>query len=160
MAGLPSPETGDLEKSRVFTQRYLAVLPSLLAHRARKAINVICDFVAPRDGKFAVVMFGDWNGGTGSPVSRRTCGPLQEIKFGLRNAHHVDLRSVDEFRTSQTCSMCHEALVNSKAVAVRYSRHAGTWEAKKTRCSTARAVQKAGVPLVAAQHGTGTSTHP
>jgi hypothetical protein len=148
VTSLPSPETGDLEKCAAFTRRYLQVLPTLLAHRARKAyrgmrfmryvnrakaIRVISDFVAPRDGKFAVVMFGDWNGGAGSPISRRTCGPLQDIKFELRNAPHVDLRSVDEFKSSKTCSKCHGLLVNSRAIATTFDRSTGVWEEKKAR---------------------------
>ena len=39
-----------------------------------------------------------------------------------------------------------EALVNSKAVAVRYSRHAGTWEAKKTRVHKVLQCKKRGFP--------------
>ena len=148
VTGLPSAETADLEKCKAYTKVYLKVLPDLLAHRAKKAyrgmrfmryvnrskaISVICDFVAPRDGKFSVVMFGDWNGGAGSPISRRTCGPLQEIKFGLRKAPHVDLRSVDEFRTSVTCSKCHGKLVNSRAISTTCNRSTGVWEKRRSR---------------------------
>ena len=145
---MPRSDTGNIDKFRDFVKAYLAVLPKLLAHRARKgyrnmrftrfinrtkAINTICDFVAPRDGKFTVVMFGDWNGGSGSPVSRRTCGPLQEIKFKLREAHHVDLRSVDEFKTSKTCHICNSVLVNSNASATRYNHKENKWNVKKER---------------------------
>jgi hypothetical protein len=145
---LPSPATSNLEKLKGFTQQYLASLPTLLAHRAskgyramrfmryvhrKKAIDAICDFIAPRDGKHAVVMFGDWLGGQASPVSRRTCGPLHDIKFKLRDSPHVDIRSVDEFRTSQRCSSCYGQLKNCRAMATRYNSREKVWEAKVSR---------------------------
>ena len=136
VSSLPSSKTSDLEKLESHCRRYIEALPRITKHRATKgyramrftryiyrakAIDAICDMIAPRDGKFSVVMFGDWNGGHGSPVSRKTCGPLQEIKFRLRASPHVDLRSVDEFRSSVTCSNCWARLENMRASTTKWS---------------------------------------
>jgi hypothetical protein len=136
VSSLPSSKTSDIEKLESHCRRYIEALPRITSHRATKgyramrftryiyrakAIDAICDRIAPRDGRFSVVMFGDWNGGHGSPVSRKTCGPLQEIKFRLRASPHVDLRSVDEFRSSVTCSTCWARLENMRASTTKWS---------------------------------------
>jgi hypothetical protein len=142
---LPSNETSDLFKMDKFVQNYLRVLPALLEHRAAagyrymrlyryirrsKAIQTIADFIAP-PGKFNVVMFGDWTSGPSSPISRRTCGPLEEIKFTLRSRPDVDLRSVDEFRTSMTCSQCNCRLSNMRAASKVKNKSTGEWEMRR-----------------------------
>ena len=96
------------------------------------------------DGRFSVVMFGDWNGGHGSPGSRKACGPLQEIKYRLRSSPHVDLRSVDEFRSSVTCSKCCTRLTNMRASTTQWNRTSKkkmeTRVRESTRCCTVPAV--------------------
>ena len=144
---IPSNETTDISKMEDYVRHYLRVLPAMLKHRATagyrymrlfrytkraKAIRTIVDFIAP-PGKFNVVMFGDWKGGAGSPISRRTCGPLEAIKFALRSRPDVDLRSVDEFRTSVTCSKCHCQLTNMKAKCMVKNRKTGAWEARRSK---------------------------
>ncbi len=144
---MPSNETADLFKMEDFVRSYLRALPALIEHRAAagyrymrlfrhirrsKAIRAISDFIAP-PGKFSVVMFGDWNGGAGSAISRRTCGPLEEVKFTLRSRTDVDLRSVDEFRTSMMCSGCNCKLSNMRAVSKVKNRSTGEWEARRSK---------------------------
>jgi hypothetical protein len=83
----------------------------------------VCDTIAPRDSKMTIVGFGDWNGGSGTPISRRTCGPLQEIKMELRSRANVVLLDVKETKTSVTCNACFGRLVNMKApLTVRVNR--------------------------------------
>ena len=77
VTNLPSSRTSDLEKLDNHCKRYVEVLPRITKHRAtkgyramrftryifrNKAIDAICDLIAPNDGKFSGVMFGDWNG--------------------------------------------------------------------------------------------------
>jgi hypothetical protein len=120
---------------------YLSVLGDLLAHRAeqgyrnmrflryrfkQKAVLAICDLIAPT-GKFTVVGFGDWAGPGNTPIRRRFCGPLQDIKRELRrrgqgDAPTVLFRSVWEYRTSVTCHATWCRLVNARAVSVTYDR--------------------------------------
>jgi hypothetical protein len=135
-------ETVDCNVLQRYLKVYLSVLQPLMKHRAlkgyrnmrflryvhrQKAIDEICEFVAPTRltkakgaaGKI-VVGFEDWTGGHKSPISRRTCGPLQEIKMRLASSDHVILstRSIDKFKTSVTCNKCHCTLSNMKAVGV------------------------------------------
>ncbi|PNH00057.1 hypothetical protein TSOC_014140 [Tetrabaena socialis] len=103
---------------RLHVTAYLANIRELLRHRfdkgyrnmrflrsvfKRKAVEDICNLIAPA-GKVTLVGFGNWSGGKGSPISRRTCGPLQDIKFCLRQRPDVFLKELDEHRTSVTCN--------------------------------------------------------
>jgi hypothetical protein len=105
---------------------YLATLFGLLAHRhtsgyrrmrflrycRRKVmIKEVCDMLAP-PGQVVYIGFGNWNGGAQSPISRRTCGPLKEIKLELRRREGVCVFGVDEHKTSQCCHCCRQKLVN------------------------------------------------
>ncbi|MEW5315214.1 MAG: hypothetical protein WDW38_006660 [Sanguina aurantia] len=124
------------EKDRVLARykpylvRYLAILQTVLQHRfdrgyrnmrflrgvhKRRAVNEICALIAPPD-KVTLVGFGDWGGGSGSPISRRTCGPLQEIKLQLSKQPNVYMKVLDEHRTSQTCNGCLQQLSNMRAM--------------------------------------------
>ena len=133
-ASIPSPRTADADKMAAHLKAYLRELPSLIDHRMakgyrnmrfmrfkfkQKAIHEICDMMTPmskdKEDRHTTVFFGDWNGGKGTPISRRACGPLQEIKMHLRSRTDVSLIDVDEFRTSANCSRCFEKLVNMKA---------------------------------------------
>jgi hypothetical protein len=135
---MPSNETADVDQYADYLKAYLAVLPMLVRHRMdkgyrnmrflrycrkRKMVHEICDTIAPRDSKMTIVGFGDWNGGSGTPISRRTCGPLQEIKMELRSRTNVVFLDVKETKTSVTCNACFGRLVNMKApLTVRVNR--------------------------------------
>ena len=86
--------------------------------KRKQLIEEICDFIAP-EGKPTVVGFGDWKPGNKSPISRRTCGPLEDIKRTLNKRAHVYLVFIDEFRTSIMCHRCHCRLSNMKAITTR-----------------------------------------
>lgn len=133
-------QTSDMEVLRRHLSMYLEWAPRLLKHRAlrgyrsmrflrfvgkQKAIDEICEMVAPKD-RVNVVGFGDWSGlGGGSPVRRRCAGPLQEIKLRLKNRPNVVMRLVPECKTSQNCSCCWGKLVNMKAASTRVDRYTG-----------------------------------
>jgi len=126
-AGVPTCKVATVGEMVHFVQAYLAVLRPLLEHRAARgyrnmrflryvrsnqAIEEICDLVAP-PGKETIVGFGDWSGGFKSPVSRRTCGPIEQIKHRLKQ--RTPLLDVPERKTSVTCSGCQARLRNMVA---------------------------------------------
>lgn len=47
-----------------------------------------------------------------TPISRRTAGPLQAIRFELRGRKNVIMEDIDEFRSSKQCSCCENSLCN------------------------------------------------
>lgn len=125
---IPSPRTGVWGTLVFYCRKYLQVCSTLLRHRMmtgyrnmrmlryvhkQKAIKEICDMIAPV-GSMAVVGFGNWKSAN-SPVSRRTCGPIQEIKLELQRRTNVIFRDIDEFRTSITCHYCHCQMKNMHA---------------------------------------------
>ena len=129
VASLPSHRTASVEGLTVYAAAYLKILRTMIDHRMSmgyrnmrfmrhvfrdKAIEEICEFVAPKD-KICVVGFGDWSGGQGSCVKRRTCGPIEEIKHRLSQRSNVVLRMISEFRSSQNCSCCWQKLSNMRA---------------------------------------------
>ncbi len=123
--------------SSPFFATYLAEVRGLLRHRAergyrnmrfmryvfkQRAVSDICDLIAAPE-QFTVVGFGNWAGPNGSPIRRRFCGPLQDIKRELvRRTSSALIRSVDEYRTSKVCHVTRTELVNMKATSVRYDR--------------------------------------
>jgi hypothetical protein len=129
--------------SAAFYGSYLSSLRILLSHRMargyrsmrfmryvfkRKAIATICDLVSDPE-KFTVVAFGDWNGPGKSPISRRHCGPLQEIKRELQKRTDTTFfRSVWECRTSMVCSVTKSALKNMVAASTKVDRRTGQRE--------------------------------
>ena len=143
VAALPTPKTADVGALETAVRAMLPVLPGLLEHRRargyrkmrflrycrrKRAIAELVDAVAPPDAPLLCIGFGDWNGGSKSPVSRRTCGPLQEIKFQLSRRPNVWLSVVDEYKTSQMCSCCQQKLCNMKAAGVITKRDGSTAE--------------------------------
>lgn len=109
-----------------YAKVYLDVAPKLLLHRAakgyrglrfsrycrkQKLVVEIADMVAPKGGK-VLVGFGDWKGVGSTPISRRTAGPLQAIRFELRGRNNVIMEDIDEFRSSKQCSCCGNSLCN------------------------------------------------
>jgi hypothetical protein len=81
----------------------------------QKYVKSICDAIAPPGLDAVVVGFGDWSGGSQSCISRKHCGPLEDIKRELRSRKNVWFRMVDEHKTSQIDSETHEPLRNMKA---------------------------------------------
>jgi hypothetical protein len=130
---IPSNETTNADRYKGYLRAYLEFLPRLVKHRMdkgyrnmrflrycwkNKQVHEICNFIAPQrlpDDHVTIVGFGDWKGGHDTPISRRTSGPLQEIKMELRSRANVLLLDIDEFRTSITCHKCHGKLCNMKA---------------------------------------------
>ena len=130
-----------------FLRVYLSVLTPVLRHRAEKgyrnmrfmrytkrqrSIEAVCDMLAP-PGRETVVGFGDWSGGHKSPISRRTCGPIEEIKHRLQRRAGVWFFHVDEHLTSQTCSCCRQRLVNMRASAVTKAKDGTKKEAQRVK---------------------------
>jgi hypothetical protein len=123
---ISSGKTADIEKLSTHIEEYLLNYRTILEHRARKgyrnmrflryihkkkAITEICDMIAPPK-KTVIVGFGDWNGGRGTPISRRCAGPIQEIKLELKNRDNVLFQSINEKKTSITCFNCNCRLSN------------------------------------------------
>ena len=91
----------------------------------QKAVSDIASMIAP-NGVFTVVGFGDWSGPGGTPIKRRFCGPLQEIKRELaRRTESCLLRSIWEYRTSKVCSVTKTELVNMFAESTTFDRKVG-----------------------------------
>lgn len=123
-----SPKTHTFDGWETFSEEYLRVLYPLLQHRAaagyrnmrflryvhkQRTVQKICDLVAP-PGRPTIVGFGDWSGTKDSPISRRCCGPIEEIKHCLAKRGDVMFLSVREKKTSVTCSCCNARLTNMK----------------------------------------------
>ena len=128
---IPSSKVASLSDIEAHIRGYLEVLPKLLMHRAtrgyramrfmryvrkQKAIETVCDVVAPRD-KFVVVGFGNWNN-NGQGIKRHCSGPVAEIRRALKRRRNVLYTNIDERNTSCKCHGCHERLVNMKADSV------------------------------------------
>ena len=123
-----------------FYKTYLSVSRDLIKHRTKrgyrgmrfmrycfkqKSVQKICDMIAPRD-EFTVVGFGDWKGPKDSPINRRFCGPLQDIKRELqRRPKEVLFRSVWEYRTSKVCHKTRTDLSNMVAKSTTWDRYSG-----------------------------------
>lgn len=142
---VPPCDTCNGELYLHFLGMYLSVLPELLQHRAakgyrnmrflryvhkQKALDEMVEMLAPASGAL-ILGFGNWDGGAKSPVSRKTCGPLKELKQRLRNHPRVRFLNVNEAYTSQRCSCCHGRLTNMVATTVRKIR--GVWSVRRSR---------------------------
>lgn len=117
-----------------YAKYFLANVRTLLEHRnskgyrnmrflryvhRQKAVDEICDMIAPK-GVETMVGFGNWNAAGGSPISRRTCGPIEAIKLELSKRPNVKaFVSVHEFRTSVTCHCCRGRVTNMTAETTR-----------------------------------------
>jgi transposase len=138
-SSIPYPETDNLEEFKDFAKAYLKNLVEILRHRFSKgyrnmrflryrqkklAIKEICEMIAPK-GTVNVIGYGDWNGGGGTPISRRCAGPQQEIKLELSKRDDAYMMSIEEFNSSQTCSCCHNKLFNMKAESVKITKFKG-----------------------------------
>lgn len=142
LTGLTSARTCRVALLSQHISGMLACVTPMLQHRAlkgyrnmrflrfrsrQKAIHEICVLVAPlrTDGNVTIVGFGDFSL-KNSPVRRKTCGPLKDIRRRLRERADVVLLDIDEFRTSVTCHCCRNMLVNMRAVTTRKSREERT----------------------------------
>jgi len=122
---VPSCETALVEHIR----HYLSIVDRLLAHRASKgyramrflryikkkeAVKEVVDLIAPKEN-VVVLGFGDWKGPGKTPISRKTCGPIQDIKYALSRRANVIMEEIDEYGSSKHCSCCHSVLTNMRA---------------------------------------------
>jgi len=146
---IPDRDSSSSEQIGAYARFYMGAAPILLAHRAsrgyrnlrfrryckkQKLIVEIADFVAPREKSAKVLVgFGDWKGLGATPISRRTCGPLQAIRFELRSRENVIMEDIDEFRTSQRCSCCENHLCNMVALTHRKKQDGTGWECTEGR---------------------------
>jgi hypothetical protein len=129
IAEIPTSKTSDVQTIKEFARKYLEHIETLLMNRMskgyrnirfmryvnkQKAINEICDMIAP-EGNPVIVGFGNWSGVGRTPISRRCSGPVKEIKKELSQRSNVKFIEIDEFRTSCRCSCCHRPMVKMKA---------------------------------------------
>ena len=126
---------GDFSEYQLSMRYTLANARVLLAHRMTrgyrnmrflrkrfkmKAVNDICDLIAPSD-KFTVVGYGDWKGSPGSPIKRKCSGPQQAIKRELlrrQSKGRCLFAHISEFRTSILSSDTWERMTNMHAKSV------------------------------------------
>ena len=135
-SAVPSGRVADMAALSEHTRAYLDALRPVLQHRAtrgyrnmrflrychkRRAVEEICRMIAPR-GQKTLVGFGDWEGVSKTPISRRTCGPPQDVRKQLAKSPDAVFVAIDEFRTSATCCRTHQPLVNMKANSTRLAR--------------------------------------
>jgi hypothetical protein len=81
----------------------------------QKAYDEICKRITSND-KRTIVAFG--NGGFSSSSKGHAPGPVKQLLWELRKRCRV--RTVDEYRTSKTCSLCNEMFhVHQKFWSVR-----------------------------------------
>ena len=98
----------------------------------KRYVKEICDEIAPADYT-VVVGFGDWSGGSQSPISRKHCGPIEDIKRELRRRDNVLMRMVDEYNTSKMDSVTHQPLTNMKAMTTTVRKNNKGEKERKTR---------------------------
>ena len=123
-------KTADRSLLDQWIREYLATSRELHAHRLakgyrklrflrfsqkKKAIHRICNIIAPPEYTAVCIGFGDWSGGYKSPISRKSAGPIQDIKRELRKRKNTLFRMTDEHCTSKFDSDCFLPLSNMKA---------------------------------------------
>ena len=127
---------------------YLSVLDQMLAHRASKgyramrflryvkkkeAVEEIVELMAPKEN-VVILGFGDWKWPGKTPISRKTCGPIQDIKYALSKRKNVVMEEIDEYGSSKHCSCCHSVMTNMKAERTTHKKQAdGTVKISKQR---------------------------
>ena len=135
---------------------FLLAFRPLLKHRAKRGyrnmrfmrytqkqitVQHICDIIAPRD-RLSVVGFGNWRGVGSTPIKRRFCGPIQDIKRNLRQRTvaittakgkvlppTVAFGEIDEHKTSVTEHTSWTRMTNMVADQVKRQRDGG-WALK------------------------------
>ena len=82
-----------------------------------KAVNAICDLIAPHD-KYTVVGYGDWKGVGATPIKRACSGPQRAIKRELLRRER-EMRCmfvhINEWRTSILNCITYERMENMVA---------------------------------------------
>ena len=122
----------------MYIRTYLSSLRPLLIHRMdkqyrklrflrhiykQKAVKEIVDLIVnPDPNVLTLVGFGNWSGGSKSPISRQHAGPIQMIKDKIGKQPNAVIKSVDEYKTSQLDSQNHFQLVNMRATTVKKMR--------------------------------------
>jgi len=131
-------KTADNTKLAEYTRVYLSVLRPLLVHRMakqyrklrflrhvykQKAVKEIVDLiVSPDPNVLTLVGFGNWSGGSRSPISRKHAGPIQMIKEKIGRRPNAAIKPVDEYLTSQLDSNHQGRLVNMRATTTKKMR--------------------------------------
>jgi hypothetical protein len=141
----------------VSVSAFLKAFRPLLKHRAKRGyrgmrfmrytqkqttVQRICDLIAPRD-RLSVVGFGNWRGLGSTPIKRRFCGPMQDIKRNLRQRTvavttdkgkvvppSVAFGEIDEHKTSVTEHTSWTRMTNMVADKMTRQRD-GSWALKK-----------------------------
>lgn len=136
-------KVSSLDRLQHFLTTYFSNLPVLLADRMtqpyrmlrfrrhvakQRAVREIVDMLIGKndDGSLRVIGFGDWSGGSQSPVSRKHCGPIQAIKGKLSQRRNVMVIPVPEYGTSKVDSNTWARLVNMTARETTIKRRDGT----------------------------------
>ena len=135
--------TASTTKMEEHLRTYLSVLSEVLDDRMvqkyrkmrflrhvskQKAVREIVDLLVgdPKDKVLTVIGFGDWSGGSKSPVSRKHSGPIQLIKEKIGRRPNARIVPVDEYLSSQLDSNMWTRLRNMKAkTTVRKTRDGG-----------------------------------
>ena len=99
--------------------------------KKQEYVKNICDCIAPVN-TIMVVGFGDWSGGSQSPISRKHCGPIEDIKRELRKRANVLMRMIDEYNTSKKDCLTHQPLKNMRALTTIVRRSANCEITRKT----------------------------
>lgn len=124
--------TASLSKMEEYLRRYLGVLREVHADRMMQkyrkmrflryvskqmAVREIVDILVgdPKNKTLTVIGFGDWSGGSQSPISRKHSGPIQLIKEKIGRRPNAMIIPVDEYLTSQVDSNTWLKLRNMKA---------------------------------------------
>ena len=130
--------TADQAQLGMYIRTYLSLLRPLLVHRMgreyrklrflrhiykQKAVKDIVDMIVnPNPDVLTLVGFGNWSGGSRSPISRQHAGPIQMIKDKIGRRPNAAIKSVDEYMTSQLDSNNLVKLVNMRAKTVKKMR--------------------------------------
>ena len=128
-------KTSDPAKMQEYVRAYLAHLKPLLSHRMTRqyrklrflrhiykqiAVKEIVDMIVGRENNNTVTLvgFGNWSGGSKSPISRQHAGPIQLIKDKIGKRRNAEIKPVDEYKTSQLDNNTLQQLVNMRATSV------------------------------------------
>ena len=135
-------QTASFEKMQEFARGYLGVLRQLLVDRMQQkyrklrflrhvskqaAVQEIVDLlVGDRKAKtLTVIGFGDWSGGSKSPISRKHAGPIQMIKDQIGRRPNAVISPVDEHNSSKLDSNTWLPLTNMRAKETKRKKRSG-----------------------------------
>ena len=129
-------KTSYMNKLSEYIRLYLQAVKDLLADRMEqtyrkmrflrhihkgKAITEIVDALVGKSDAVGMTVFGfgDWSGGSKSPISRKCSGPWQSIKHEIGRRKNAMIKPVDEHKSSQLCCEDWSPLKNMRATTVR-----------------------------------------